>query len=173
MPRPYPAHPYPYGAPPPVVFGAPFPVYYPPPPPRRSKRNTKRSENIYSQPPRNNRGPVHHRQPLAERYEDVNRSDPSQTGKRKQNRVKFKDPPPPAVPNGFYSYPVYPFPNYYEDPYRSSKRESKYKVTIFTDISRCYQLTLYHTIPCFNNQWREDFENIVEKKKMPQCYPSF
>lgn len=130
----YMPYPYQFAAPPQVVFGAPFPVYYPPPPPpvKSQRRRKPKTENDYS-PPQNRRkspGVEPTRQPLVERYEDVNRSVPSKAKKKPSNRVRFSHPPPPI--NGYVGYPGFPvvYPTFYgsEDFYGREKKESKYKV---------------------------------------------
>ena len=112
MPQPYPMQPYP--APPQVVFGAPFPMFYPPPPPQRKHLKDKgrgRAEPERLKPYRN---------PNRDRFEDVERSVPSKS--RKRNKVQFN-----SVPTGFYPYPAYVYPTFYEDQPKR-KKESKYKV---------------------------------------------
>lgn len=130
----YMPHPYAYGQPPPVVFGAPFPVYYPPPPPVKRQKRRKQDENDYTSGRQKSPsyGLSGSRQPLGERYEDVNRSVPSKTKRKsKQNRVHFSQSTQP--PNGFYGYPGYPtmvsMPTFYPayDPY-AAQRDGRYKV---------------------------------------------
>ncbi|XP_052253861.1 uncharacterized protein LOC127860095 isoform X2 [Dreissena polymorpha] len=128
--------PYQYGVPP-VVFGAPFPMFFHPPPPpihHHQSRRRRRNENDYPQSGIKSPNYGQTRNPLGERYEDVNRSVPSK-GKRKskQNRVHFSQPNP--APNGYYGYPGYPafmpypgyFPQPYEDPNKRKHEDSKYK----------------------------------------------
>lgn len=127
-------YPHQYAAPPQVVFGAPFPVFYPPPPPpvKSQKRRRPKTENDYTQPQTRHKSPVVGRQPLSERYEDVNQSLPSRTKKKQNQRVHFSHPPPPM--NGYVGYPGYPtyvYPSYYssDDYYDKEKKRKKYKVS--------------------------------------------
>lgn len=130
----YMPQPYPYGPPPQVVFGAPFPVYYPPPPPRRQKK-CRQDENDYSSGRQKSPsyGLSGTRQPLGERYEDLNRSVPSKARKKtKQNRVHFSQPDPQL--NGYYPYPMpafFPMPTYYPtvEP-TTGKQGGRYKVCL-------------------------------------------
>ncbi|KAL4228739.1 hypothetical protein ACF0H5_011782 [Mactra antiquata] len=128
----YMPYPHQYSHPPQVVFGAPFPVYYPPPPPPVARKRRRKTENDYKTQPTRQKSPVDDfRQPLAERYEDVNRSVPSKAAKRKQSkRVNFSHPPPPAM-NGYVGYPGYPtimMPTYYSpEMYGGDARSNKYK----------------------------------------------
>lgn len=145
----YMPHPYQYGPPPQVVFGAPFPVYYPQPPMRRQKRR-KQDENNYTSGRRKSPsyGLSENREPLGERYEDVNRSVPSKTKKKsKQSRVHFSQPEQP--PNGYYGYPGYPafipYPTFYpQNPYEG-KKDDRYKVCVRVN---CFVLELLNCCPC-------------------------
>ena len=117
MPQPYPMQPYP--GPPQVVFGAPFPMFYPPPPPQRRKlRDKGRGE-----PERIKQYKIPNRD--RDRFEDVERSVPSKS--KKKNRVQFN-----SVPTSFYPFPTYPYPYpaFYEDQQPRKKKESKYKVPV-------------------------------------------
>lgn len=120
MPQPYPYQVQPY---PQVVFGAPFPVFYPPPPPpARNRRKSKQNENNRKsrQHPETHAG---HRQPLTERYEDVNQIKGPGKGVKKQSKVTFNYPVPT---NGFYSFPNYPYypgSGNYEEPPKKKKKQ--------------------------------------------------
>jgi len=132
-------NPYAYNQPPQVVFGAPFPMFYPPPPPvpvKRQKRR-KQDENDYDYSSGRHKSPTTgSRKPLGERYEDVNRSVPSKAKRKsKSTRVHFSQPEPP--PNGYYGYPGYPgypafvsMPPFYpgHDPY-AGRNDGRYKVS--------------------------------------------
>lgn len=114
MPQLYPMQPYP--GPPQVVFGAPFPMFYPPSPPQRRKlRDKGRGE-----PERIKQYKIPNRD--RDRFEDVERSVPSKS--KKKNRVQFN-----SVPTSFYPFPTYPYPYpaFYEDQQPRKKKESKYK----------------------------------------------
>ncbi|XP_052805906.1 uncharacterized protein LOC128235194 isoform X2 [Mya arenaria] len=132
----YMPQPFQYG-PPPVVWGAPFPMFYPPPPPPAHQPGGKRRRGNENDDPRgrndryksNSYGAS--RQPKSDRYEDVSRSVPSKAKKKsKPNRVHFSQPTP--APNGYYGYPMpgyMPYPYYPqpgEDPYGRQK-DTKYK----------------------------------------------
>ena len=113
MPQPYPMQPYP--GPPQVVFGAPFPMFYPPPPPQRKRDRDRggRKEPERLKPFRN---------PNRDRLDFVERSVPSKS--RKKNKVQFS-----SMPSGFYPYPTYAYPTFYDDQVQPrKKKESKYKV---------------------------------------------
>lgn len=118
MPQPYPIQP--YGAPPPVVFGAPFPMFYPPPPPQRRKQRDKAKGR--TEPERLKQ----YKRPDRDRFEDVERSVPSKS--RKKNRVQFN-----SLPTSVYPYPtyVYPYPSFYGE--QPGRKESKYKVKGLVD----------------------------------------
>lgn len=125
----YMPYPHAYAAPPQVVFGAPFPVYYPQPPPVKSqKRRRIKTENDYSQPQYSPRvDPT--RQPLVERYQDVNRSVPSKSKRKQSQRVHFSHPMAPM--NGYMGYPGFPtyvYPQYYGGAGYYGREEGKYKV---------------------------------------------
>lgn len=97
QPYPYPAYgypayqPLPQGPPPQVVFGAPFPIYYPPPPQygyknkrardKRTKKNQENHPNVHHSQPHGDRNSkhqksprVHHSLPLYNNYTQENRN---------------------------------------------------------------------------------------------------
>ncbi|XP_060552983.1 uncharacterized protein LOC132714204 isoform X5 [Ruditapes philippinarum] len=128
----YMPYPHQYAAPPQVVFGAPFPVFYPPPPPpaKSQRKRRQKTENDYDRPQNARRSPGQSRQPLAERYEDVNRSLPLKSKKKQNQRVHFSQPQHPM--NGYMGYPGFPtyiYPQYYssDDFYGKGKKDGRYK----------------------------------------------